>query len=336
MIERENNPYFLNDFLDYSSTILNKSVNTIKEYNYDIAHFLKFIKYRYRMVSGYKEIDIRSSDIKIDDLGLETIEKITLEDIHSFLGYLKNNFRSQPATLARKSASIRMFFKYLCNKTKKIPTNPAQDLESPKLGRRLPKYLSLEESKKLLEAAGNPNPKSHGNHDNSERNYAIITLFLNCGMRLSELVNINIKDIDFSEQKLNVIGKGNKERTIYLNKACINAINNYLAIRPKDRVHYASKDALFLSEQKKRISNRTVQYIVKEELKFAGIDSNKYSVHKLRHTAATLMYKYGEVDIRALQELLGHESISTTEIYTHVDNDQIRSAVESNPLADFE
>ena len=154
-------------------------------------------------------------------------------------------------------------------------------------------------------------------------------------MRLSELVNINIKDIDFSNNKLNVIGKGNKERTIYLNNACIKAINSYLNERPKEGVQYLAKDALFLSEQKRRISNRTVQYVVKDELKKAGLDTNKYSVHKLRHTAATLMYKYGNVDIRALQELLGHESISTTEIYTHVDNDQIRNAVENNPLANL-
>ena len=154
-------------------------------------------------------------------------------------------------------------------------------------------------------------------------------------MRLSELVGINVKDIDFNENKLNVVGKGNKERTIYLNKACVTAIRSYLAIRPRDGLKDDARDALFLSEQKKRISNRTVQYIVKEELRLAGIDQDKYSVHKLRHTAATLMYKYGQVDIRALQELLGHESISTTEIYTHVDNDQIRSAVENNPLADF-
>lgn len=154
-------------------------------------------------------------------------------------------------------------------------------------------------------------------------------------MRLSELVGINIKDIDFNECKLNVIGKGNKERTIYLNKACINAIDDYLNIRPKEKIQYNSKDALFLSERRERISNRTVQYIVKQELLKAGLDINKYSVHKLRHTAATLMYKYGNVDIRALQELLGHASISTTEIYTHVDNEQVRNAVESNPLSNF-
>ena len=154
-------------------------------------------------------------------------------------------------------------------------------------------------------------------------------------MRLSELVGININDISFSECKLNVIGKGNKERTIYLNKACINAINEYLEVRPKITVKYNSKEALFLSERKERISNRTVQAIVKKELLKADLDINKYSVHKLRHTAATLMYQYGNVDIRALQELLGHESISTTEIYTHVDDIQVRNAVENNPLANL-
>lgn len=333
MIDRNDNPIFLNDFLDYSLTILNKSPNSVKEYNYDIAHFLKFIKYRFRLAKVDSEKDIKT--IKIDDMDLETVAKITIEDIHSFLAYLKNNYDSKPATLARKVSTIRIFFHYLCNKTKKIPNNPALDLESPKLEKRLPKYLNLEQSQELLKVSAAPPPKNKGNHDNSVRNHTIITLFLNCGMRLSELVGINIKDLDFSENKLNVVGKGNKERAIYLNKACITAINSYLEIRPHEGVEYDSKDALFLSEQKRRISNRMVQEIVKDELKLAGIDSTKYSVHKLRHTAATLMYKYGNVDIRALQELLGHESISTTEIYTHVDNEQIRNAVESNPLADF-
>ena len=197
-------------------------------------------------------------------------------------------------------------------------------------GKRIPKYLSLDESKKLLNVAQNDE-----DNRNNIRDYAIITMFLNCGIRLSELVNINIKDINFSESKLNVIGKGNKERTIYLNNACIKALNEYLDIRPNEGIQIDSKDALFLSERRERISNRTVQVIVKRELLKAGLDINKYSVHKLRHTAATLMYQYGNVDIRALQELLGHESISTTEIYTHVDNSQVRSAVENNPLANL-
>lgn len=334
MINTSENPEFLNDFLAYSSTILNKSENTIKEYNYDIAHFLKFIKFKFKMTNITDEENLK--EITISDFDLETIKKITLQDIHSFLAYLKSTYNSKPATLARKTASIRVFFKYLCNKTKKIPVNPAQDLESPKLEKRLPKYLNLEQSKELLKVSSTPAATGHGNHDNSERNFAMITLLLNCGMRLSELVGINISDIDFTENKLNVIGKGNKERTIYLNNACIKAINAYLAVRPRDGIKYNSRDALFLSEQKKRISNRTVQYIIKNELRLSGIEKyDKYSVHKLRHTAATLMYKYGNVDIRALQELLGHESISTTEIYTHVDNDQIRNAVENNPLADL-
>ena len=324
MVNRDLNPDFVNSFLDYSITILNKSPNSIKEYNYDLSNFLKFIKIEFKLT---KEKDY--SKIDISDLDINVVKKITLEDIHKYISYMATELRSKPATRARKVSTIRVFFKYLSQKAKLIEVNPAQNLETPKLGKRMPKYLSLDESKKLLEVA-----QSEENR-NSERDYAIITLFLNCGMRLSELVNINIKDITFSESKLNVIGKGNKERTIYLNNACVSAINNYILARPKEGIKYDSKDALFLSERRERISNRTVQSIVRKELLKAGLDINKYSVHKLRHTAATLMYQYGNVDIRALQELLGHESISTTEIYTHVDNSQIRSAVENNPLANL-
>ena len=323
-INIEDNPGFLNSFLDYTATILNKSQNTVKEYNYDLNTFLKYILYHFKMTN---EKDLKQ--ISIRNMSLETVSKITLDDIHSFLFYLTNTYNSKAATRARKVSSIRVFFNYLCNKAGLIEKNPAQNLETPKLDKRIPKYLTLDDSKKLREAVNDMDDR------NKERDYAIITLFLNCGMRLSELVGINIKDINFNDQKLNVIGKGNKERTIYLNSACMNAVNKYLAVRPHDNVKYDSKDALFLSERRERISNRTVQYIVKQELKRAGLDTNKYSVHKLRHTAATLMYKYGNVDIRALQELLGHESISTTEIYTHVDNSQIRNAVESNPLANI-
>ena len=323
MINTEGNPEFLNSFLDYTTTILNKSPNTIKEYNYDLNRFLKYLMYHLRLTTE-KNLD----DIDIHSMTLETMNKVTLDDIHAYLFYLTNTFDSKPATRARKAASIRVFFKYLDQKGM-ISQNPAMNLESPKLGKRMPKYLSLDDSKKLLEVANNTNDR------NNERDFAIITLFLNCGIRLSELVGINIKDIVFSEDKLNVIGKGNKERTIYLNKSCVNAINSYLAVRPKTGIKSGSEDALFLSERLERISRRTVQYIVKQELLKAGLDANKYSVHKLRHTAATLMYQYGNVDIRALQELLGHESISTTQIYTHVNNEQVRHAVEDNPLANL-
>ena len=324
MIEREVNPDFVNSFLDYTITILNKSPNTVKEYNYDIANFLKYIKKQFKLTD---EADLK--EIKISDMDISTLKKITLQDIHGYISYMAIDLKSSPATRARKISAIRVFFKYLTSKAKLIDVNPAQDLETPKLGKRMPRYLSLEESKKLLNVSQDDTDR------NSVRDHAIITLFLNCGMRLSELVGINISNIDFSESRMTVIGKGNKERTIYLNKACMNALTDYLSIRPHDKVKNDSRDALFLSERKERISNRTVQNIVKNELARAGLDTTKYSVHKLRHTAATLMYQYGDVDIRALQELLGHESISTTEIYTHVNDERVRNAVENNPLANL-
>lgn len=330
MIAREENPDFLNAFLDYSTTILNKSPNSIKEYNYDLAMFLKFIKVHFNMTD---KVDF--NEINIDDITIKTVEKITIDDIHAFLGYLTSVNKSKPATRARKISTIRIFFHYLCQDASSqflLDHNPALNLKTPKKDKRLPKYLSLDDSKKLLDVTYNEDNR------NFQRDYAIITLFLNCGMRLSELVGINITDIDFDECKLNVIGKGNKERTIYLNKACMKAISDYLQIRPKEGIKHDKKHsekALFLSERKERISNRTVQYVVNKELAKAGLDTTKYSVHKLRHTAATLMYQYGQVDIRALQELLGHESIATTEIYTHVSDDQVRKAVENNPLANL-
>lgn len=330
MIKRQDNPDFLNSFLDYSTTILNKSPNSIKEYNYDLAMFLKFIKIHFNMTN---ETDFKN--ITINNLTIDTIQKIKIDDIHAFLGYLTTTFHSKPATRARKISTIRIFFHYLCqdaSSTFKLDHNPALNLKTPKKDKRLPKYLSLDDSRKLLDVAYNEDNR------NAERDFTIITLFLNCGMRLSELVGINIRDIDFEECKLNVIGKGNKERTIYLNKACMKALSEYLPVRNSINVKHDNKyseKALFLSERRERISNRTVQYIVDKELSHAGLDTRKYSVHKLRHTAATLMYQYGEVDIRALQELLGHESIATTEIYTHVSNDQVRNAVEKNPLNDF-
>lgn len=327
MINRDNNPEYLNSFLDYSESILNKSPNSVKEYNYDLNLFLKFIKIHFKLTN---EEDF--SKIEIKDISIDTIKKIKLDDIHAFLSYMAREQRSKAATRARKASTIRIFFAYLNEKANLIDTNPALHLETPKQDKRLPKYLSLDDSKKLLEAASNEDNR------NAARDYAIITLFLNCGMRLSELVGINLKDIDFSEYKLNVIGKGNKERTIYLNKSCIKALNDYLVVRPKEGLKHDKKQsekALFLSERRERISTRTVQHIVNKELEQAGLDTRKYSVHKLRHTAATLMYQYGQVDIRALQELLGHKSISTTEIYTHVNNEQVRSAVERNPLANL-
>ena len=323
MINSDLNPEYVNSFLDYSAVVLNKSPNSVKEYNYDLNMFLKYMKIHLKIT---KETDF--SKINIRDFDIQTLKKITTNDINSFLSYLALNQGSRPATRARKISTIRIFFAYLYDQ-KLIDDNPALGIKTPKQEKRMPKYLSLDDSKKLLSVTADEND------ENKERDYAIITLFLNCGLRLSELVGINISNIDFSEYKLTVIGKGNKERTIYLNEACIRAMQDYLSVRPKDGVKVDSKGsnkALFLSKRKERISNRMVQYIVERELMKAGLDTSKYSTHKLRHTAATLMYQYGHVDIRALQELLGHESISTTEIYTHVSNEQVRDAVERNPL----
>lgn len=333
MINRNDNPDYLNAFLDYTLINLNKSPNSVKEYNYDISNFLRYIKQKYYHLNS-EENEFKKIIYK--NLPFEILNKVKLSDIRSYLSLLRTEGNCKSTTIARKSSSIRVFFHYLTSKDDefKLEKNPAQDLENPKLEKRLPKFLSLEESKQLLSASQSISNDERQNR-NIARDYAIITLFLNCGMRLSELVGINITDIDFSENRMTVVGKGNKERVIYLNKACISAINSYLNVRPSDVTKIEDKNALFLSERRERIANRTVQCIVKQELKKAGIDSNKYSVHKLRHTAATLMYQYGNVDIRALQELLGHESISTTEIYTHVSNEQVRSAVENNPLATF-
>lgn len=325
MIDVERNPMFLNKFLDYQAVTLNKSPNSVKEYNYDLIRFLKYISYKKKMTDK-KSFD----EIEIHDFPESALNSVTEDDIQSYLFYMSNTYSSKPATISRKASTIRIFFKFLYRK-KIIDNNPSLEIETPKREKRLPKYLSLAESKKLLTSI-----ETDEKDRNKERDFAIITIFLNCGIRLSELVGINISNIDFTENKMTVIGKGNKERTIYFNDSCISAIKAYLGVRPpKSKIKEPYQDALFLSERLERISTRTVQHIVKLELKKAGLDTRKYSVHKLRHTAATLMYQYGQVDIRALQELLGHESISTTQIYTHVENEQVRNAVKANPLSDF-
>lgn len=319
-------PKILNDYLNYNAN-LNKSKATITEYRYDLTNFLKFIKWT---ATNDKKLSI--DEVSIKDIDSKFLNKIDLNDLYAYMSYLKDECNDKATTRARKVASLRSFFRYLHVKAKLIDDNPAKELESPKLGKRLPKYLTLEQSTTLLDNIKNKQPVGR-QHDNSIRDYAMVTLFLNCGMRLSELVSIDINHIKFDEMLLTVIGKGDKERTVYLNNACVKAINDYLEIRPcGDDV--VDPKALFLSERKQRISKRTVQHIIKDYLRGVAGGEN-LSTHKLRHTAATLMYQYGNVDIRALQEVLGHESISTTEIYTHVDNSQVRNAVENNPLANL-
>ncbi|NLY43856.1 MAG: tyrosine recombinase XerC [Clostridiaceae bacterium] len=309
-------PQILRDYLNYIGTIRGKSNSTIKEYFFDLRTFFRFMK----MHKGLADSSTEFEKIPIDDIDVNFIKYITLSDLYEYMAYVSLDRGNNASSRARKVASIKSFFNYLHSKARLIDYNPAKELESPKIQKRMPRYLSLEESKQLLNSVS-------GKH--RQRDYAILMLFLNCGLRLSELVSININRI--KNDTLTVVGKGNKERTIYLNKACVNAIQQYLRVRPVDGVK--DKNALFLSERKQRISKKTVQYIVKKYLQQAGLDPHRYSVHKLRHTAATLMYKYGNVDIRLLQEILGHENLSTTEIYTHVDNEQLRNAVDSNPLA---
>lgn len=332
-------PEFLNEYLSYKATIQNKSMKTVREYGYDLDHFLKFIVYRFNGSSIPKDdLDNNLSEehnikkINIEKLDKKILKKIELKDLHAFLGYLKSKYNSSPHTLARKVSSIRAFFTYICNIDGYLTDNPSLNLETPKLPKKLPKYLDLNESKNLLDSVKNVSNKRSEKY--IERNYAIITLFLNCGLRLSELISINISDINFNESKLKVFGKGSKERLLHLNNACTKALIDYLETRPKD-ISKKHEDALFLSNQKKRISRRTVQYIVENELKKSGLDSSKYSAHKLRHTAATLMYQYGDVDINALAKVLGHESIATTEIYTHAESYEVKRALENNPLSNL-
>lgn len=311
-------PPLLRDFLSYMQTIKGKSVNTVQVYFYDLRVFLRFMKLHRNLVDKKTEF----ADIQITDIDVPFIQTVTLSDLYAFMAYVSNDRDNSSYARARKVASLKSFFKYLTFKAKILDTNPAAELESPKILKRLPRYLNIEESKQLLNSV-------EGQF--SERDYAIITIFLNCGLRLSELVGINLSNIKGTV--LSVIGKGDKERSVPLNHACINALEDYMKVRPKNAVK--DRNALFLSERRQRISKESVQKIVKKYIKSAGLDPERYSTHKLRHTAATLMYKYGNVDIRSLQELLGHESIATTQIYTHLDSNQLRNAVNSNPLADF-
>ncbi|MDF2989007.1 MAG: site-specific recombinase XerD [Eubacterium sp.] len=314
-------PSILRDFLNYLQTIKGKSVNTVQVYFYDLRVFFRFLKLHRNLADKKMEFD----EISILDVDAELLKTVTLSDLYSYMSFVSNNRDNTSHARARKVASLKTFFNYLTTKAKLLDTNPTAELESPKILKRLPRYLNVEESKKLLTSV------SIASGENSVRDLAILTIFLNCGIRLSELVGINLSSI--KNNTLTVIGKGDKERSIPLNNACVQAIDAYIKVRPVNGIK--DRNALFISGHKQRISKESVQKIVKKYIKESGLDPQRYSTHKLRHTAATLMYKYGNVDIRALQELLGHQSIATTEIYTHLDQQQLRDAVSKNPLADF-
>lgn len=311
LLNKDNYPYFLNDYLRYLRTILGRSENTVIVYSETISELLHFLQY-FKLNSNF--------DAPINKLDAGFLKTISLTDLYEYLYYIDLKKSNSSSTRAKKVSAVKSFFKFLTSKENILTVNPAIELSSPKIKKTLPKYLKLDEALKLLNSV---------NGTYKERDYAIILLFLTCGMRLSELVNINIKDI--RSQKLVITGKGNKERTVYLSEPCENAINAYLKVRPKEGV--IDREALFISRNNRRISRRMVQTIVEKYLKAAGLDGMNFSTHKLRHTAATLMYQEGNVDIRLLQEILGHTNLSTTEIYTHVSNEQLKTAIDSNPLS---
>lgn len=311
-------PECIKEYLYYSETIRNLSLRTINGYYIDLRTFFKFIKH-YR---GLCDDNINLIDIDIKSIDIELVKSITKSEIYEFLHYAIRDRSNSAATRARKLSALKGFFKYLCNKANLLKENPCEDIDTPKIKQRLPKYLSLEESLELLKSV---------NSDFYERDYCILTLFLNCGMRLSELVGINLNDI--KDKQIRIIGKGNKERLVYLNDACINAITILIEERIK-LPNLADKKALFVSKRTgKRLSARRVQQIVEACLAAAGLADKGYSTHKLRHTAATLMYRFGNVDMLALKEILGHEHVTTTEIYTHISEKQLEDAAKSTPLS---
>lgn len=319
-------PELIRDFLVYHETIKGHSRKTVDEYYLDLRTLFRFLKLHKDIVRHGTTLE----DIDIDDIDIQFVKSITLSDIYAYLAYLARdrvrNIHStnskrglSPTTRARKIATIRSFFNYLTLKVKKLEINPVAELDSPKLRQTLPRFLSLEESTKLLTSVEG---------SNKERDYCILTLFLNCGLRISELAGLNIFDI--SADSIRVLGKGGKERLLFLNDACADAINDYLLIRRS--IKAIDSRALFISSRRSRISTSTVHYLVKTHLAAAGLDPEKYSSHKLRHTAATLLLRNG-VDVRTLQELLGHEHLNTTQIYTHVESDSLRDAAERSPLS---
>ena len=317
MIHYDQLPQTLKDFVFYLEVVLGKSKSTTYEYLLDLENFLRYMKIIKNNMPGNTKIH----NVVIHDIDIPFIASITVKDIYDYLYYCREKRDNGSRTIARKMSTLRTYFKYMTQRMHYLSSNPMENVETPSLPKTLPKYLSLEESTELLRAV-----------KNSRRDYAILTLFLNCGLRLAELVSLNLKDI--RNEYVVITGKGNKQRTIHLNQACRESVDDYITHeRPKEGLK--DPDALFISRNKCRISRRAVQNIVEKYLKLAGLDEKQLSTHKLRHTAATLMHRHGHVDIRVLQEILGHENLGTTQIYTHVDSETIREASMSNPLSNI-
>lgn len=309
-------PKLVQQYLIYIEAIKGHSELSVIEYASDLRTFFRYLVKEKGLVSK----DTPDDEIDLSPVDLNFIQGVNLTDAYQFLIYCKNVRKNNETTRARRVVSIRRFYTYLSDNLGLIDNNPMKSLDAPKTKKSLPKYLTLEEAERLLSVIDGKF---------KERDYAIVTLFLNCGMRLSELVSIDYNDIK-DDGSLVITGKGNKERTIYLNQACIDSVVNYMKVRPHDGV----KDkALFLSTRNQRISPKTVQHLVYTYLNKAGLGDRGLSVHKLRHTAATLMYQHGNVDLLLLKEILGHENLGTTEIYTHISDDAAKKAIQSNPLS---
>ena len=314
------------EFASYKTVIQGCSQRTVEQYLIDLRTF-----FRYLLCEGDSKIlhdPEKFREITVESVDLDYLRGISTDQIYDFLLYADSERENQTAAKARKLAAIRALFKFLVNKRGYLTDNPAANIDSPKKKKSLPKFLSLDEARALLSAVLNDTESQ-----NRERDFCIITLFLNCGMRVGELVGIDLQDIDSAFRSLRVLGKGNKERIIYLNEACREALRAYLFIRKSERYESCTDRALFLSNRNARLSIQGVQVTVQKYLKLAGLASKHYSVHKLRHTAATLMYQSGQVDIRVLKDILGHEQLNTTQIYTHVSNRGMEEAMRHNPLS---
>ena len=319
-------PQILREFLSYHENIKGQSPLTISEYYLDLRMFLRFMK----LMRNDMPITTKLEDIDIKDIDLGFLREIETADVFDFLSYLANDrtvnpdspapdYGISPTARARKLSAIKSFYKYLTVRTKQLQENPVADLEYPKLRKSLPRYLTLEQSAALLKAVSGHNEK---------RDYAILMLFLNCGIRRSELVGLNLTDV--YEDRIRVVGKGNKERFVYFGSACRKAIDAYLEERNQKVL--TDNRALFGSRDGNRISVTAVHRLVKKALLQAGLDSTQFSAHKLRHTAATMMLS-GGVDVKTVQEVLGHENLNTTQIYTHIENTELKIAAEANPIS---
>lgn len=314
-------PQYLNEFFTYQRVVKIKAERTLESYYIDLRLFLRYVK----LTKGGINSDTPIKEITISDVPLELVKDFSKLDILNYLSYVATERKNTAKTRHRKLASLKVFYKCLYRDLNLIPADPTKDVDYPKMHEHLPKFLTLDESLKLLVNMHDDDPFYY-------RNYCIITLFLNCGMRLSELVGLNMQDVNLDERSMRLLGKGNKERFIHINDACADSLVRYLNER-KSSVD--EPNALFLSKRGTRITNRRVQQIVDSALKDSNLDQQGYSTHKLRHTAATLMYQHGNVDTLILKEILGHKSISTTEIYTHISNESVKEAMDASPLANI-